>query len=117
MNPPLLLLVGCLFYDSTRSSPDAKKPEGAFSGECHNGEDDDGDGAVDCRDEDCADAENCAPHAVDSGSDSGSDSGLAVHAEEAPSPDPDPIEHFAVPASVAGAAGLLFLRRRQATRA
>lgn len=119
-----LFSLGCLVYGPNHGpgggggGGDADAPEGAFSGECHNGEDDDRDGLVDCRDDDCADATNCQDHVLpDTGGDDPPDSG-AVDEEEGVGArlGPDPIEDYAVPATT-GAALLLLgagsLRRRR----
>ncbi len=72
--PFFLGLAGCIVYGN--SAPEkGKAAEGAFAGECHNGEDDDGDDLVDCRDDDCFEASNCADHPVDTGGDTGADTG------------------------------------------
>ncbi len=80
--PLFLVLSGCLVYGS---SPPAKEKaaEGSFAGECHNGEDDDGDRLVDCRDEDCFEASNCLDHEVDTGADTGADTGEPTTADTA----------------------------------
>lgn len=80
--PFFIGLPGCLVYGN---SPPAKATaaEGAFAGECHNGEDDDGDRLVDCRDDDCFEASNCLGHVVDSGADTGDDTAYDTAADTA----------------------------------
>ncbi len=86
--PLLLSLGGCLFYERSHSKGGADA-EGAFSGECHNGEDDDGDGAVDCRDDDCAAAANCADHEVVEEEDTGTADAAQSNGAKNPSNEED----------------------------
>lgn len=108
------LMTGCLVYSTAADHAGTKgeiQVEGSFGGECHNGEDDDRDDLVDCRDPDCAAAGNCADR--DLGGDSGvaEDSGTNEEARLGGAP-LDPIERYAVPATTAGALLLLAWRRR-----
>lgn len=110
--------VGCLIYDNNPGGGggggDADAPEGAFAGECHNGEDDDRDGLVDCRDEDCAEADNCQDHVLPDtgGPDDPPDTGsIDEEADMAARLGPDPIEAYAVPATTGTALLLLAIGR------
>jgi hypothetical protein len=111
---------GCLVYDDDGRG--SRGAEGSGRGECHNGEDDDGDGLVDCRDPDCEEATNCAPHAVDSGERPPEDSGKDTAADEEaarfpPAPGGLPGAAAEAPSVVVAAGALLslalFARKRE----
>lgn len=112
------------------SSPPAKEKaaEGSFAGECHNGEDDDGDRLVDCRDEDCFEASNCLDHEVDTSADTAVDTAVdtsedsavdtaAEAARRAPDPEGNDEEHSPLGAAAQlGAGALLVLLAGRAAR-
>jgi len=77
LNASLRLLAPLLMFACACSSPDgnnegtnnAERKEGTFTGDCDNGEDDDGNGVIDCDDAGCAGAPECS---------SGSNNGMKV---------------------------------------
>ena len=112
--PLLLSLGGCLFYERSHSKGGGgADAEGSFAGECHNGEDDDSDGVVDCRDDDCAAAANCADHEVIEEEDSGTTN--AARSNDAKNPSNEEDEPVGAVASL-GAGALLALLAVRAGR-
>lgn len=117
-----LFASGCMIYGPNHGPDEDEaglEPEGTYAGECHDGEDDDRDGLVDCGDDDCADAANCQTKDVvdpDDSAETEDTGGVNEEGDASALLGPDPVERLAVPVTTGAALlGLALggLRRRR----